>query len=120
MALTCDFNSVFFKGKHTFRKNFNLYLGVFGKMSWGGGGLETSLGKDLFDSLRIFGKYFIRFLEFLEMGMDFSKRSSNGLLWKTFLEKFYRLLEKDLLGKKCLTQPVQWDFSPKIKRKTNV
>ena len=56
MALTCDFNSVFFKGKHNFRKNFKLYLGVFGKMSWGGGGLETSLGKDLFDSLGIFGK----------------------------------------------------------------
>ena len=48
-------------------------------MSWGGG-LETSLGKDLFDSLGIFGKYFIIFLVFLEMGMDFSKRSSNGLL----------------------------------------
>jgi len=56
-----------------------LYLGVFGKMSLGVF-LKTSLGKDLFDSLGIFGKYFIRFLVFLEMGMDFSKRSSNGLL----------------------------------------
>ena len=40
---------------------------------------------------------------------------------KHFLKIFiYRLLEKDLLGKKCLTQPVQWDFSTKIKRKINV
>ena len=82
-------------------------LGVF---------LKTSLRKDLFDSLGIFGKYFIRFLVFLEMGMDFSKRSSNGLLWKAFLEKIYRLLEKDLLGEKKFNTASSMGFFTKNKK----
>ena len=85
-------------------------------MSWGGGVWKHLLEKiylillEFLENILLDFQYFWKWewISQREVPMDFYE--------KHFLKNFIDFWKKTF----CLTQPVQWDFSPKIKRKTNV